>query len=111
MERLWQRAKLTVHREMYVAMRAKVKSLIDDAKVSHYQTTVSECRGDCRKLFSVFRSPMGKLQDQALPSGADPTKLAEDFSSFFREKVSRIRSEIGELHQPVITDGPLDMRL
>ena len=53
---------------------------------------------------------MGKSQDQALPSGTELTKLAELFSSFFREKVSRIQSEIGELHHPVIRDGPLDIR-
>ena len=92
-ERLWRSTGLTVHREMYIAERAKVNALVNTAKERHYQDQVAACGGDQQQLYRVLSELLGRAGSSPLPTG-DASDLAQRFSDFFVSKITTIQNSI-----------------
>jgi len=104
-ERLWRSSGLAVHREMFVAAKNQVKALIQQAKKNYYRNRVAECNGNNGQLFRVVTCIAGFDTSSPLPSSDDVVTLANDFSNFFIDKVSRIQSSIpsNNMHSAFLT--------
>ncbi|XP_056006684.1 uncharacterized protein LOC130050513 [Ostrea edulis] len=102
-ERLWRKSGLVVHREIYIQCREEVNTLIDAAKLQHYRTLVLDNIGDSKQLFRVVNKLLGWNSTTPLPADKLPSDLADIFSDFFVQKITRIRSSIAcDNHNPLV---------
>ena len=73
-------------------MYYQYSALLKSARVNYYSNLIDQCQGDSRKLYifrvvnSLFREPL----ETALPEHDDPTKLANEFGTFFLKKKKEI---------------------
>ena len=59
----------------------------------HYLVTkVEEAMTDSKQLFQLVGSLLGHIADNPLPEASSDSALAEDFASFFHDKIHNIRS-------------------
>jgi hypothetical protein len=93
-ERLWRKTKLTVHKILFDEKRAKIRTLIAEAKSNYFKNVIAENSGDSKKLFSVVNNLLGKRKEPTLPANKEPKDLAEEFCTYFHEKIERIRAGI-----------------
>ncbi|XP_056006829.1 uncharacterized protein LOC130050609 [Ostrea edulis] len=104
-ERLWRKSGLMVHREINIQCREEVNTLIDAAKPQHYRTLVLDNKGDNKQHFRVVNMLLGRNSTSPLPADKLPSDLADMFSDFFVQKITRIRSSITcDNHNPLV--GP-----
>ena len=92
-ERLWQRTGLTVHHQMYKEARTTLNTLLESAKAEFYNNRILLAAGDQKVLFKVVDQVLHK-RTTLLPTATTPTQLAESFSTFFDDKVKKIRVHI-----------------
>jgi hypothetical protein len=98
-EKLWRNTRTENSRYEYVQARRAVVDAIKVTKTNYYRDKVNSCNGDQRKLWNTLSNLMGKNRSSPLPSGDDFT-LAKDFSTFFGNKVSTLRTVIDAQTQP-----------
>ena len=67
----------------YHKVRNQYSALIKSARVNYYSDLVDQCAGDSRKLFRVVNCLSREPLVTALPEHDDPTKLANEFGTFF----------------------------
>ena len=63
--------------------------------MNYYSNLIDQCAGDCRKLFRVVNYLCREPLDTALPEHTDPTKLANEFDTFFLKKIEIIKENLG----------------
>ena len=62
-----------------------------------YYTKIISDAGNCQKtLFKIANERLDKVKQKILPSYTEPKKLANDFNSFYVQKVQKIRQSIPE---------------
>lgn len=109
-ERLWRKTGLAVHREMYLAEKDKVNSLIDRAKQKYYNDQVTSCQGNQQQLFRLVSNLLGRSAESPLPSG-HPDELVKKFSDFFVSKIKTIQNSISDtlphVHDNIVVAQPL----
>ena len=95
-EMQWRRSGLTINREIYIQHRNHVNKLIAEAKSNHYREKIEENKGDTKKLFQFVNSisGRGKTCARTMHQGDELERVANAFSSFFVNKIVRIRNEI-----------------
>ena len=54
-------------------------------------TLVEAAEKDSKKLFRIVNSLLGRKEDNPMPLGKTDSQLAEEFATFFLEKIDRIR--------------------
>ena len=108
-ERKWRESELTVHREIFVTHRRRVKSLVRAAKRQHYCDKVASCTTS-RKLFMVSNELLGKSKSTPLPTDTPRSELPNRFGHFFNEKIQKIRDDLDatpcEVPTYSVYDGP-----
>ena len=55
---------------------------------NHAINLIDQCAGDSRKLFRVVNSLSREPLETAPPENDDPTKLADEFGTFFLKKLN-----------------------
>ena len=66
-------------------VRNQYSALLKSARVNYYSNLIDQCAGDSRKLFRVVNSLSREPLETALPEHDDPTKLANEFGTFFKK--------------------------
>ena len=79
----------------YHRVRNQYSAFLKSARVNYYSNLIDQCVGDCRKLFRVVNYLCREPLDTALPEHTDPTKLANEFGTFFLKKVEIIKENLG----------------
>ena len=69
---------------------------------------VYSAENDCKKLFRLVNKILGKENSNPMPAARKPDQLCEDFATFFKDKIDKIRDRfIGiEPYQPSQLDTP-----
>ena len=67
-------------------VRNQYSAFLKSARVNYYSSLIDQCAGDSRKLFRVVNSLCREPLETALPEHTDPTKLANEFGTFFLKK-------------------------
>ena len=95
-ERQWLRSGMTVHRQIFNALKHKITRLVNRAKTTFYSSkiTVSTL---CKKLFYVTNRLMNKTKCTQIPSSVPIARLPQRFSDFC-QKISTIRQNIDSLN-------------
>ena len=93
-ERRWQRTGTDTARTVFQSARRAVVKQIYSCKVEYYQNQMSLCDGDQQRAFTFLNNLLGRKTDPVLPISSSGEELASRFSTFFKEKIVRIRREI-----------------
>ena len=70
--------------------------MLEKAKTTYYHNKITECGHDSRSLFRLMDSLLGREQEKHLPSVDSVMDAAGVFSSYFDEKVHKIRVNLDE---------------
>ena len=62
--------------------------------MNYHSNLIEQCAGDSRKLFRVVNSLSREPLETALPEYDDPTKLANEFGTFFLKKIEIIKQNL-----------------
>ena len=65
--------------------------LLNNNREQFYQEIVKENNGDGKKLWRVLSKVLGRSQVSTLPSCTDQKSLANQFGTFFIDKINKIR--------------------
>ena len=76
--------------------RRLVCQMLEKAKTTYYHNKITECGHDSRSLFRLMDSLLGREQEKHLPSMDSAMDTAGAFSSYFDEKVHKIRVNLDE---------------
>ena len=78
----------------YHKVRNQYSAFLKSARVNYYSNLIDQCAGDSRKLFRVVNSLCREPLETALPEHTDPTKLANEFGTFFLKKIEIIMGNL-----------------
>ena len=78
----------------YHKVRNQNSAFLKSARVNYYSNLIDQCAGDSRKLFRVVNSLCREPLETALPEHTDPTKLANEFGTFFLKKIEIIKENL-----------------
>ena len=78
----------------YHKVRNQYSAFLKSARVNYYSNLIDQCAGDSRKLFRVVNSLCREPLETALPEHTDPTKLANEFGTFFLKKTKIIKENL-----------------
>ena len=78
----------------YHKVRNRYSAFLKSARVNYYSNLIDQCAGDSRKLFRVVNSLCREPLETALPEHTDPTKLANEFGTFFLKKIEIIKENL-----------------
>ena len=91
-ERTATRTLLTVDREIAEERYARRTVQIVQAKAAYYTSQIDKNKGDSKTLFKLTNSLMGKNGETILPTHSCDKTLADQFLSFFHNKIDNIRT-------------------
>ena len=94
MERKWRSTRLIVHRELFTDQRDYVTTLCREAKQWYYLEKIGDCGSDPKKLYKVMNELLHRRRDIVLPSYDSNKDMANQFSSFFLNKIEKIRADL-----------------
>ena len=77
------------------------------AKNEYFRDLIKQNNHDQRKLFSIVKSLLGTDHDQPLPTCESNRQLANNFASYFVNKVMKIRSELDT--NSISSSGPYNL--
>ena len=97
-ERRWRRTRLASDLSLFKEQRRLVCQMLQKAKTTYYHNKITECghRHDSRSLFRLMDSLLGREQEKHLPSMDSAMDTAGVFSSYFDEKIHKIRVNLDE---------------
>ena len=110
-ERIWRSTRLTVHREIYIAQKSKVKLMCDEAKKGYLKDKINNCENDQSKLFKLAESLLHGIPKTILPDHESIEDLVKDFIQFFIQKIQKIRKKLDSVGNtrlpPSMLNSPL----
>ena len=83
---------MTVDREIAEERYARRTVQIEQAKAAYYTSQIDKNKGDSKTLFKLTNSLMGKNGETILPTHSCNKTLADQFISFFHNKLDNIRT-------------------
>ena len=89
-ERQWNRSGLQIHRDIFIYYKRMVNKLCDAAKQNYYNSKF-ECVKNCKDMYRLTNALFAKNQDPVFPTNIPKIDLPNSFSSFFCNKVEKIR--------------------
>ena len=83
-----------LNRTNYIDQRNACASLSIEKQKSYYAGMISNSSNSQKSLFKIVNETLDKRSERVLPSYTDAIKLANDFNTYYIEKVSQIRDSI-----------------
>ena len=96
-ERTWHRAKNPLNRSRLRRQIVRCNALVNKDKSDYYSKLISDNSHDSRKLWRELHKTLNKVSDAALPSHESKKSLADQFASFFSNKIKKIRDNFGSI--------------
>ena len=100
-EDLWRKTKLQVHENAFRSVKNDYNRRVREARSKYLQEAIRENADNPRHLFTTTSRLIGNKKERALPSGRSDAQLAQEFATFFMEKIRLIRDSIDDLASPV----------
>jgi len=106
-ERVWRRHKTIVNRSRLRRQINVCNSIINKSKQQFYTDTINQCSGDSRKIWKELNQLLHKKSESVLPDSDNAKSLADRFSVFFIDKITRIRDGLNSYTQFITSpDNP-----
>jgi len=101
-ERLWRKSGETKAQDspIYTWFKETRKDYYDEvenAKCIYYKEKVRKCDGNQRKLYNLVKEISGESMENPLPPHDEMQTLVNGFSTFFMQKIDKIRNQIDTL--------------
>ena len=93
-EKKWKRRKTRENRPNYNSERNNVNYLIKKAKIDYYKRKIHEAGTDMGKLYFFLNTLVGGKNKELLPGNVSDTRLTNNFSAFFENKINDICAHI-----------------
>ena len=93
-ERKWMQSGLEVHKQIFREQIKNYKHLLEVAQTSYYRSKLENC--DQKQLFRAVDKLCANKSEKALPDVEDSDDLANQFASFFDDKLYKLRRGIDE---------------
>lgn len=93
LERRWRHTKSLSDRIVFQDHREALRKLIQTAKSDHYAERIAECE-DQRGLFKVTEELLHQKGTPKLPSHTNKEELANNFQTYFSDKIKNIRDTL-----------------
>ena len=87
-------------RDAFVALRKETTKMARGKKQEHYVSKIREATNKPKMLFKVVNTLTDSEKVNALPTAASDTILANNFLSYFREKIRKIRQSFQPAASP-----------
>lgn len=95
-EKIWRKSKEPDDLSHFKALRRRYRRFLQESKTRHFQTAISEAKGNSRRLFSITNGLMGKNKKPDLPVTSCEKFLAEEFAHHFINKIDIIRDDLAQ---------------
>ena len=95
-ERTWRKSKSVHDLSVFKAKKNRATFIMNQARCEYYTSHIQENSSNMRKLFQSTKALLCDAKDISFPSG-DPDRLANEFGSFFVQKIERINSSLADL--------------
>ena len=109
-ERTWRRAKNPLIRSRLHRQIVRCNALVNKDKSDYYSKLISDNSHDSRKLWRELHKTLNKVSDATLPSHESKKSLADQFASFFSNKIKKIRDNFGSIGTENDIHPPSDPR-
>ena len=96
-ERTWRRAKNALNRSRLRRQIVRCNALVNRDKSDYYNKVISDNSHDSRKLRRELHKTLNKVSDATLPSHESQKSLADQFASYFSNKIKNIRDNFGSI--------------
>lgn len=91
-ERVWRKNKTPLTRSRLRKQVNHSNNVLNKAKATYYTDIITNSSGDSKKLWKNMNNILHKKGDTVLPEDTDEKSLADKFSAFFIDKITRIRN-------------------
>ena len=92
-ERIFIKYREDQHWRAFTRERNRYTRMIRFNKRSSIASLVQSSEKDAKKLFKIMNSILGRNDDNPMPPSKTDKQLAEDFASYFSEKIDKIREK------------------
>ena len=93
-EKMWRKDKTEENMLKYIDQKKLCVELALAKQTKHYSKIINEA-GNCQKtLFRIADELLDKNKQKVLPAYSNPKQLADEFNSYFVNKINKIRSPI-----------------
>ena len=96
-EKTWSRAKNPLNINRLRRQMAQSNALVNKDKSDYYSKLISDNSHDSRKLWRELHKTLNKVSDATLPSHESQKSLADQFASYFFNKIKNIRDNFGSI--------------
>ena len=95
LERKWKKSHLNSDKKAYIEQRDKCIELSKDKRILYFNEIIKSNKGNMQALFRIANSIFDKnCSSHSLPQHNDAKNLADQFNTFYYEKVNKIRKQI-----------------
>ena len=94
LERAWRKQRTDENLNRYKAQKNRLNQLIDNKKVTFCNTSISDKTGDPKALYALVRRLTNKPTVITYPESTNNEALAEQFSTFFEDKIKKINNSL-----------------
>ncbi len=94
LERIWRRWKTELARQSYRSQCVIVVREISIAKTNYYSRLIEDSKGDQKSLFKITNRLLENQQAEKLPSHDNALQLANQFGTFFQDKIQTLREHV-----------------
>jgi hypothetical protein len=99
-ERKWRKSRKNIDYEVYKEKRNLLNRQLQNLKATHLKDKISQNKGNSKALFKIINSCLNRKQECPLPQHDNKETLANDFCSFFDEKIASIRERLANNSDP-----------
>ena len=92
--RCWRKSQLHIDRQLFEDQCELVRNMVKNAKQSYYSSIISENASDQKALFNTVDRLLYRKTDKQYPSCESSLELCNNFSDFFVNKITKIRTEL-----------------
>ena len=93
LERQWRKTRLPEHKVLFMNFNIFFNNIIKNAKKSFYENSIANSTSS-KTLFNFVSNFYGRSSSSILPSAPSLSVLVENFSLYFIDKISSIRSKL-----------------
>ncbi len=104
LERRWRLTGLQVDWEIYKDFRNKFNAKLNDFRNKQFSEMIEQNKDDPTTLFRVINKALHRKQSSPLPPGLSNKQLANKFSTFFTEKIDKIRTNVDQKQAELINE-------
>ena len=83
--------------QAFTRERNRYITMLNHNKRASLATLVESAERDSKKLFRIVNNLLGRKEENPMPLGKTDSELAEDFATFFLEKIDKIRVRFKEI--------------